>query len=53
MFLYLFFRQGFINGIAQIFFMTALLLTKKSGEVSVIGFTSVIFSYFLSVVRYH
>jgi len=38
---------------AQAFFMIALLLTKKSGPVCMIGFVSVIFSYFLSVLRYH
>jgi hypothetical protein len=53
MFVYLMLRLGMITAIGQIFFMTALLLTKKAGEVSIIGFVSVIFSYFISVWRYN
>lgn len=46
-------KQGLILATAQAFFMVALLLTKKSGPVCMIGFVSVVFSYFLSVLRYN
>lgn len=51
--MHLFFKLGLITAFGQIFFMSALLLTKKLGQVSIIGFVSVIFSYFLSVFRYN
>jgi hypothetical protein len=38
---------------AQAFFMIALLITKNSGPVTMTGFTSVIFSYLLSIFRYN
>lgn len=46
-------KQGLVIAAAQTFYMVSLLLTKKSGPVCMIGFTSVIFSYFLSVTRYN
>jgi drug/metabolite transporter (DMT)-like permease len=46
-------KQGIVIAFGQTFFMLALLVSKKSGPVCMIGFTSVIFSYFLSVFRYN
>lgn len=47
------FKQGLVIAAAQAFFMVSLLLTKKSGTVCMVGFISVVFSYFLSVIRYN
>lgn len=46
-------KQGLVTAIAQAFFMIALLLSRKSGPICMISFVSVIFSYFLSVLRYN
>lgn len=46
-------KQGLVIAAAQAFFMLALLLTKKSGPVCMISFVSVVFSYFLSIIRYN
>lgn len=45
--------QGIIIAIAQAFFMGALLLSKKSGPITMIGFVGVVISYMISVLRYH
>lgn len=45
--------QGVTIAIAQAFFMGALLLSKKSGPITMIGFVGVVISYFISVIRYH
>ena len=44
--------QGIPLAIGQFFMMHALLLTQKTGIMSMIGFTGLAFSYFLSIVRY-
>lgn len=45
--------QGVVIAIAQAFFMGALLLSKKSGPITMIGFVGVVISYIISVLRYH
>lgn len=45
--------QGLVIAVAQAFFMGALLLSKKSGPITMIGFVGVIISYLISVLRYH
>lgn len=44
--------QGIPISICQNFFMHALLLTKNSGIMTMVGFIGVVFSYFLSIFRY-
>jgi len=36
----------------QAFFMSALLLSKKIGVISMVGYVGVAFSYFISIIRY-
>jgi hypothetical protein len=38
---------------SQTFFVVALLLSKRSGPITMIGFVGVIASYVVSVHRYH
>lgn len=45
--------QGITIAIAQAFFMAALLLSKKSGPITMVGFVGVIISYLISVLRYN
>lgn len=45
--------QGVTIAVAQAFFMGALLLSKKSGPITMIGFIGVVISYGISVLRYH
>lgn len=45
--------QGVVIAIAQAFFMGALLLSKRSGPITMIGFVGVVISYIISVLRYH
>lgn len=44
--------QGLLIALAQAFFMSALLLSKKSGPITMVGFVGVIISYLISVFRY-
>ena len=44
--------QGFPLAVCQHFLMHALLLTKKSGIMTMVGFIGVVFSYFMSIIRY-
>ena len=44
--------QGVPLAIGQFFMMHALLITKKTGIMSMIGFVGLAFSYFLSIFRY-
>ena len=46
------FLQGIPMAVSQHFYMIALVLTDKSGIVAMVGFIGMVFSYFLSVVRY-
>lgn len=45
--------QGITIAVAQAFFMGALLLSKKSGPITMVGFVGVVISYGISVFRYH
>ena len=44
--------QGVPLAVSQHFFMLALVLSDKSGIITMVGFVGMVFSYFLSVIRY-
>ncbi len=50
--IYAFFTTGVTLALAQFFFIPALKITKKFGNVTLMNFTSVIFGYIISIYRY-
>jgi hypothetical protein len=44
--------QSLPLALCQAFFMSALLISKKTGIISMVGYVGVAFSYFISIIRY-
>lgn len=51
-FIYCILFQSIPLAFCQAFFMSALLISKKTGIISMVGYVGVVFSYFISMFRY-